>query len=448
MTAIDRFGLPRELGEGLVMRWATAAEAERIARFNAEMHSDIPDELDMGIYYWVLDLMRGDHPTTQPSDFTVVVDTNSDNRIISSLNTISQTWSYDGIPFGVGRPELVATLPEYRRRGLVRLQMDVIHALSASRGELVNAITGIPWYYRQFGYEMTINLGGSRQLFWARPGNNETVEEEPYQLREATAEDIPILDKLYQEHLGQSPIIRPRDETLWRYEMFGIHPKSLWSVKPRLIETLDGRVVGYFTSRPYGTAFVVREVGVVPGHSWRAAGRFIIRQLKREADTLNESLLPNKQLTHINFSLGEGHPLYEALDPDLEKQTQPYAWYIRVSDIPAFLRHVAPALEQRLAGSVMAGHTGTLKINLYRSRFTLVWEDGRLKEVGENYEYKRLEEGDAAFPDLAFLQLLFGYRTIDELDHSFADCYPNSNEARVLLRVLFPKRPSLVTPLG
>ena len=42
---------------------------------------------------------------------------------------ISQTWSYRGIPFDVGRPELVATDPAYRRRGLVRRQFQVIDEL-------------------------------------------------------------------------------------------------------------------------------------------------------------------------------------------------------------------------------------------------------------------------------------------------------------------------------
>jgi hypothetical protein len=207
-------------------------------------------------------------------------------------------------------------------------------------------------------------------------------------------------------------------------------------------------VVGYFTSSVWGAAFGVREFGVMPGHSWRAAGRFVVRQLKREADELNKSRPPEKKVTHVTFNLGEEHTLYAALDPDLEKQMLPYTWYVRVPDIPAFLRHVAPALEKRLAGSVMAGHTGTLRINLYRSRFTLVWENGCLVEVGEEYPYSRLEEGDAAFPDLTFLQLLFNFRSVDELRVNFADAFTDNNEALVLLRALFPKRPSRAIPMG
>ncbi len=443
----DPYGLPRELGDGLLLRWGRPEDAEALAQFNLAMHSDNPDEPEIWLYYWVLDLMRGIHPTTKAGDFTLVVDTANEDRIVSSLNLISQTWTFDGIPFGVGRPELVATLPEYRRRGLVRLQMEIVHALSAARGELVTAITGIPWYYRQFGYEMAVNLHGSRQLFWARRGNTEKVEEEPYRLRAAVEIDIPLLHELYRAHLADSPITRVRDDATWRYEMIHAHPESLASVKPRLIETPEGRVIGYFRSDIWGTAFAIREFGVLPGDSWRAAGRFVIRQLKREADEANESRPPEKQIANISFHLGDGHPLYVALDPDLEKQINPYAWYVRVPDIPAFLRHVAPALEQRLAGSVMAGHSGTLRINLFRSRFTLVWENGRLVEVGEDYPHRRMDDGDAAFPEQTFLQLLFGHRSIDELRLAYADAYTNNNEALVLLRALFPRRPSQVIPM-
>jgi hypothetical protein len=58
------------------------------------------------------------------------------------------------------------------------------------------------------------------------------------------------------------------------------------------------------------------------------------------------------------------------------------------------------------------------------------------------------QDGDAAFPDLSFLQLLFGYRSFDELQLSFADCWDRSEEARVLVNMLFPKQPSFVLPVA
>src|SRR5260370_563284 len=88
-----------------------------------------------------------------------LVEDTRNGAIVSSINLINQTWSYEGIPFKVGRPELVGTLPDYRQRGLIRKQFEVLHAWSAERGQKLQAITGIPFYYRQFGYEFAVSMG-------------------------------------------------------------------------------------------------------------------------------------------------------------------------------------------------------------------------------------------------------------------------------------------------
>jgi hypothetical protein len=56
--------------------------------------------------------------------------------------------------------------------------------------------------------------------------------------------------------------------------------------------------------------------------------------------------------------------------------------------------------------------------------------------------------GDARFPDLTFLQLLFGHRTASELQRARADCYRRNVGTRLLLEVLFPKRHCSPAALG
>ena len=51
------------------------------------------------------------------------------------------------------------------------------------------------------------------------------------------------------------------------------------------------------------------------------------------------------------------------------------------------------------------------------------------------------------FPDRTFLQLLFGYRSLEELETTFPDCVVRTSEARALLTALFPKLPSDVWPV-
>jgi hypothetical protein len=212
-----------------------------------------------------------------------------------------------------------------------------------------------------------------------------------------------------------------------------------------MVEDRAGMVVAYVQAFSHGTAFVVRELGVKKGHSWRAVALFIVRELKKRADNLNGER--RKPITHITFHLGELHPVYEALGPELEKLQKPYAWYIRVPDLEAFLRLISPVLERRLSVSVMAGHSGTLRVNFYRGCLALTFENGRLSKIGA-YEPKGYFDSDVFFPDLSFLRLLFCHRSFGEIEAAFADCIAENSEGAVLLDCLFPKQPSDINPLS
>jgi hypothetical protein len=148
-------------------------------------------------------------------------------------------------------------------------------------------------------------------------------------------------------------------------------------------------------------------------------------------------------LASFAFLLGTEHPVYEAMRAQLPEPARPYAWYLRLPDLVDFLRLIAPVLERRLASSVLVGHTGEIKVSRYRDGFRLQFKHGKLVSVGA-WQPLSMEEGSAAFPDLTFLQLLFGYRSLEELRYAFADCWTLNDEARALLEVLFPKQPSSV----
>ena len=52
--------------------------------------------------------------------------------------------------------------------------------------------------------------------------------------------------------------------------------------------------------------------------------------------------------------------------------------------------------------------------------------------------------GEISLPDLTVLQLVFGYRSLDELRAAHPDCYVDKEEAGFVLSTLFPQRSSLV----
>jgi hypothetical protein len=115
--------------------------------------------------------------------------------------------------------------------------------------------------------------------------------------------------------------------------------------------------------------------------------------------------------------------------------------------VTAFLRHIAPALEHRLANSLMPGYTGELKFTFYRRSPRLTFENGRITDV-TTWQPTPNDEGGAAFPGLSFLQLLFGWRSLEELRHEYPDCWVAGNTMRALLSALFPKADSDVWPVS
>ena len=439
----------RDLGDGLVLRKVTREDTDALVAFNERIHGDIETgELEERVGAWTRDLMEKPHPTSGIGDFTVVEDTHTD-KIVSSLCLISQTWSYGGIPFGVGRPEIVGTDPEYRDRGLVRAQFDVIHQWSAERGQMVQAITGIPYYYRLFGYEMGLALGGGRLGYLPHVPVLKEKEAEPYVVRPAAEKDIPFLSEMYESASLRYLVNCLRDEDMWRYEIAGKDEKNVNRSEIRLIETSKGEAVGYLAhpTMNWGPTLAVYQYEVKPGLSWAVVTPSVIRYMKATGDS-NAKRDKGRELGAFGFWLGTEHPVYDVIPSKLAREREPYAFFVRVADLAGFIRHIAVELEDRLADSALVGHSGELKITFFRDGLRLVFKDGKLVQV-ERWKPEPLgQSGDAAFPDLVFLQLLFGYRSFEELEYAFADCYSDNEEATVLLNVLFPKQASNVWPVA
>lgn len=440
----------RDLGDGLILRRATPADAEQLAEFNSKIHSDDgPDKPDDRLGAWTLDLMSG-HPTFQPGDFTVVEDTRAGGKIVSTLNLISQTWAYGGIPFGVGRPELVGTLEEYRNRGLVRAQFDVIHRWSAERGEMLQCITGIPYYYRLFEYEMALDLGGGRAGFKSYLPKLKEGESEPYNVRPATEADLGFIAELYDLGCRRYPVKCVWNDTLWRYELNGKRERDVNRYELRVIETPQGEAVGFLAHPPFTWGKLLAAIcyELKPGVSWGAVTPSVARYLYATGEKYAEKEGKQSEFGSFGLWLGRDHPAYKVLQSALPRVRKPYAFYIRVPDVPGFIRHIAPALEQRLALSPYVGHTAEIDITFYSRGLKLGLEKGRIVKAEAWRPMPQGHSGVAAFPGLTFLQLLFGYRSFDELQAAFPDCWSESDEATGLLNALFPAQGSDVWPIA
>ncbi len=442
----------RDLGDGLLARWSSAADTEHIAHLIGIVFREKAEEPENTyMANSVRRMMRGDYPLMGPNDYAVIEDTHKEgNPIVACTCLWRQTWEYAGLPFEIGRPEFVATDANYRRRGLVRVLFDMVHQRSANEGHPVTAITGIPYFYRQFGYEYALDLGGKRTTFITQVAEAKDGEPEAYTLREAAREDIPLIQESYGRRKASSLVWTRIPDSYWHYELeaWRIQPEWGRTSNVQMIVDSAGVAQGYIwlAATRWGSSLAIWGFESMPGTNLRAMLPPVLRALKAYGEQMPTAKPDTKALNTITFHLGRSHPVYDALGELAQAKEEPYAWYVRVPDLPAFLRLIAPVLEKRLADSYIAGYTGEIKLDFYRRGLRMIFDKGRLT-TAENWQVPIYgSNAGGGFPELVFLQVVFGHRSIDELRRAFPDVWVN-DETGYALNVLFPARESSVLPL-
>lgn len=440
----------RELGDGLLLRWSGPDDAERVVDLYSQVFrpkADAPPNQHIPI--WTRDMFSGRHPHIAPGDFAVVEDTRV-GRLVAATCLLRYLCDYEGIQFPFGRPEVVATLPDYRNRGLIRAIFGLIHARSDAAGDLMQGITGISYYYRQFGYEYAASLDDDAlTIYFSAIPDLKKDETEAFTLHDATSEDIPLLRRLYDRERSGFALSTEITEEYWRWLLTGMNTEALERWRIKIIADALGRSVGFVVHMPgrWSEAISVDHIAVEQGTPLVSVMPSVLRGLRGLAET-TRPIRPEiaKSAASIRFRLARPHPLFDALgDVRGAEQPHPYAWYIRVPNLPAFIRHIAPVLERRLADSTQSGYSGELTMNFYRGGLRLAFHQGKLV-TAEDWTVPLWGEWKAGFPPLVFLKLLCGYRSLDELRDAYPDVSAEGDAAPVL-EALFPKRPSLLTPL-
>jgi hypothetical protein len=208
-----------------------------------------------------------------------------------------------------------------------------------------------------------------------------------------------------------------------------------------------GQPVGYLQhpNFPGAQGLTALWYELKPGVSWLDVTPCVVRHLWDKGRKYAER--EGKTCSSFCLFLGAQHPAYEALGRNLPSIIEPYAWYMRVPDLPGFLNHIRPALEKRLAESIAVGHSREIKISFYRDGLRLVIEKGKITTI-ESWKPSPEDGGMIAFPGLTFLQVLFGYRSYDELRRSFPDCWGDEEDVHALINILFPKKLSDLFPVS
>jgi hypothetical protein len=413
MTNTHDIPLHKDLGDSLVLRTAASKEeVERVAQFDGLIHGAGVTAMTLDIY------LR--HPHTRWPDLIYVEDTRT-QQVVSSLCLIPWTLNYEGVMLSSGEMGIVGTLEPYRKRGLIRAQVEVFKAHLHETGCLLSHIQGIGYYYRQFGYEYAMPLDGGYRLTHREVPK---LTEPAYTFRKATQADILALQALYDTAARDLAIHTQRDEATWLY-LLEHNPQSEMEAETWVALDAQQRIVSYFRlpEHHFGEELTVNEASRFNfDAAWATLAHIARLAEERHTPGVRLCLPPASDLMRVARSFGAN-------------DMGTYAWQIYIPDRVALLRTIGPALEKRIAGSIFAGCTRTITLSFYRQSIRLNFVAGKLMQVSDQGIG---DEADAHIPPLAFVPLVLGYRSFEEQHKAYPEMGVSSAQ-RLFIETLFPR---------
>ncbi|TPX76060.1 hypothetical protein CcCBS67573_g02672 [Chytriomyces confervae] len=490
---------PIEIGDGLVMRQATAEDRDELATFNAVTHFPAGGRM-------TLNWFNGTHPTIDPSCFSVVVDTAKEAKpIISSVMSIPQVWLYgspsavvgDGdlggyVAMPVTRIEAVGTSPEYRSKGLVQKHLDIHHKWAEQDLKSpLQYIGGIPFYYKRFGYENCPERGGGFSGTYATIGGViTTVAEHAKKVTFRLASGA--TDAQFVTRVNRLGCVRRNciwtdiDESEWldvfhgRQEA-GLSSRSVWIIQVAQSEGTEPLLaVGFVVMcSVHQTAVRKFELDDAAGISWTIATEALLAWLpsfytdfkvefaKRYSAPFVLSSQGNEGIAAVSDTaaaaaapalpndwkfmllLGKHHPCYLSVaKSNFPGFIKPETWFTRIPSPKLFLQAIIPVLNARLVESITFARV-TQSVLVTKSVGNLVGcpvihiQDGKVASVEDSppgtVRQDLAKKGivPAYFDGNAINRVFLGHQTVWELEE--AGGVLGHAMALQILSVLFPK---------
>jgi hypothetical protein len=383
-----------------------------LAVFNASIHGTGLDGLTRAL--------ATEHPQAR-RDYWLFVEAAATQQVVASLCLIPWTLRYGEVELHAAEMGIVGTAVAYRRRGLIAALNQRFDELLQRDGFDLSIIQGIPYFYRQFGYEYAMPLE-----LWCRVDLHQfaTVggQAPTFELRAASTDDLPRLMDLYAEASAQLDISTLRDAATWHY-LLGPGLTTETGGETLLILAADGAAAGYMRvmAHGFGEGLICGEASLLRYDAALAALRLLCELARMRGKP------------YLRLNLPPGHVLNMLALQHGAHASDGYAWQVKLPDPAALLLKLAPLFARRLRNSPFAEWEGVFVINLYRERLALTFAAGQLRQI----ERLAPGNGDLSLPPQLLAPLLLGWRSLADLRHSFPDVGAYG-AGRALAEVLFP----------
>lgn len=357
------------------------------------------------------------HPEMTSRDYFMV---KQGDEAVAGLVLIPQRWSIDGVEFKVAEMGCVGTVPEHRRKGTQWILNDAFDEYAKSKGYDMCVLAGIPYFYRQFGYQYAVELDYHTTIEAEKLPKESCLVSRTF--KEYDISDAQhLLEQLQRNYLVHSI----RTTEIWQMQQ----ETSTYGAEPfKATAFLDGeKLIGYYRWWSEEDVFTVKELATSDErYIEEIAGCIRKKAEKQGCNKIKTKLSHEDAFSKYLIKLGA-------------EKNKPYGWQIKLLDPRGFLEKLGPALEKRLAESEFKGLTKELRMNFWKYAISLEFKEGKLVSIKQVSEAKRV----LGMNPYASIQLFLGFRSREALEYAYPDFYiRGGNEG--LIDVLFPRKPGYI----
>ncbi|MFX1402785.1 MAG: GNAT family N-acetyltransferase, partial [Promethearchaeota archaeon] len=128
----------------------TEEELKALIKLNVAVHKD--EILETFIHRVFLK-----HPRKDDIRWLYIRD-NRNDKLVSTICLVPLEWQIQDVELPVCEMEFVGTLEEYRGNNFVKILNDLYENIMEKNGYILSVIRGIPYFYRNLGYEYLSSL--------------------------------------------------------------------------------------------------------------------------------------------------------------------------------------------------------------------------------------------------------------------------------------------------
>ena len=194
--------------------------------------------------------------------------------------------------------------------------------------------------------------------------------------------------------------------------------------------TRGGEIAGYFryVVDDEKKTIYIRELGI----SENVSVEEIAATIRKQAS--------EKGLTELKTGLSHLDEFSRYLISRGAKTNRPYAWQVKIIDLPSFISKIKPVLEERIENSEYTCLSKDITINFWKYAVKMKIEEGKIVSIERAFGEKDRTIG---FNPYAFMKLALGYKSRMELEKMYPDFRVQGN-LEGLIDVMFPKQSSYI----